>query len=177
MARRATVGPATVNRELATLRRMLRLAHEWKEIQRVPRIRLLTGERVRDFVLSRKQEEIYLAACRQPLQDIAVLMLETGLRIGETINLEWTDIILSRSTALALAFWVREGKSKNARRVIPLTDRASAMLTARAANRGASAIRLCQPGGESIRRHVAQSPAPGRLCAKDRRQAPPDLPG
>jgi len=82
VARRATVGPATVNRELATLRRMLRLAHEWKEIQRVPRIRLLTGERVRDFVLSRKQEEIYLAACRQPLYDIAVLMLETGLRIG-----------------------------------------------------------------------------------------------
>jgi hypothetical protein len=39
VARRATVGPATVNRELATLRRMLRLAHEWKEIQRIPKIR------------------------------------------------------------------------------------------------------------------------------------------
>ncbi len=36
VARRAAVGPATVNRELATLRRMLRLAHEWREIQRVP---------------------------------------------------------------------------------------------------------------------------------------------
>ena len=49
--RRDLVGPATVNRELATLRRILRLAHEWKEIDRVPRIRLLGGERIRDFVL------------------------------------------------------------------------------------------------------------------------------
>ena len=83
---------------------MLRLAHEWKEIQRVPRIRLLSGERVRDFVLSRKQEEIYLAACRQPLHDIAVLMLETGLRIGETLNLEWTDIILGPVNGARLVF-------------------------------------------------------------------------
>ncbi len=132
VARRATVGPATVNRELATLRRMLRLAHEWKEIQRVPRIRLLSGERVRDFVLSRKQEEIYLAACRQPLHDIAVLMLETGLRIGETLNLEWKDIILEPINGARFGFLrVREGKSKNARRIIPLTDRASTTLTSR----------------------------------------------
>lgn len=140
VARRATVGPATVNRELATLRRMLRLAHEWKEIHRVPRIRLLSGERVRDFVLSRKQEEIYLAACRQPLHDIALLMLETGLRIGETINLEWTDIILEPVNGARFGFLrVREGKSKNARRIIPLTDRASAMLTSR---RGSGASRF-----------------------------------
>ena len=132
VARRATVGPATVNRELATLRRMLRLAHEWKEIQRVPRIRLLTGERVRDFVLSRKQEEIYLAACPQPLNDIAVLMLETGLRIGEALHLEWADITLAPVNGARFGFLrVREGKSKNARRIIPLTDRAAAMLRER----------------------------------------------
>ena len=59
VARRASVGPATVNRELATLRRMIRLAHEWKEINRVPKIRLLNGERIRDFVLSRHIEEAY----------------------------------------------------------------------------------------------------------------------
>ena len=132
VARRATVGPATVNRELATLRRMLRLAHEWREIQRVPKIRLLSGERVRDFVLSRKQEGIYLAACPQPLNDIAVLMLESGLRIGEALHLEWADITLAPINGARFGFLrVREGKSKNARRIIPLTDRAAAMLRER----------------------------------------------
>lgn len=136
VARRATVGPATVNRELATLRRMLRLAHEWKEIQRVPRIRLLSGERVRDFVLSRQQEAIYLAACRQPLHDLAVLMLESGLRIGEALNLEWADVTLEPIQGARFGFLrVREGKSKNARRIIPLTDRAVAMLRARSESR------------------------------------------
>lgn len=43
-ARRKKVGIVSVNRELATLRRALRLAHEWKILDRVPRIRLLAGE-------------------------------------------------------------------------------------------------------------------------------------
>ena len=110
--RRASVSPATVNRELAMLRRMLRLAQEWRDIQRVPRIRLLSGERVRDIVLSRKQEKDYLKACPQPVRDIAVLMLETGLRIGEALNLEWGDITLKPVNGARFGFLrVLEGKN------------------------------------------------------------------
>src|SRR5688572_27548989 len=58
--RRAQVSPASVNRELATLRRLLRLAYEWKVIARVPRIKLLAGERTREFVLARQAERAYL---------------------------------------------------------------------------------------------------------------------
>lgn len=141
VARRATVEPATVNRELATLRRMLRLAYEWREIQRVPRIRLLTGERTRDFILSREQEGAYLAACPQPLRDVAILMLETGLRIGEALRLEWADVTLDPIHGSRFGFLrVREGKSKNARRVVPLTDRAAAMLQDRKADRAAAVL-------------------------------------
>ena len=129
VARRASVGPATVNRELATLRRMLRLAHEWKDISRVPKIRLLNGERIRDFVLSRQMEEVYLAACAQPLADIALLILETGLRIGEALSLPWTDVVLDPLAGSRFGYLrVREGKTKNARRIIPLTDKANEML-------------------------------------------------
>src|SRR5271166_3278028 len=129
VARRATVGPATVNRELATLRRMLRLAHEWKEINRVPKIRLLNGERIRDFVLSRHIEEAYLAACAQPLADIALLVLEAGLRIGEALSLPWTDVVLDPLAGSRFGYIrIRDGKSKNARRILPLTDKAVQML-------------------------------------------------
>ena len=80
--RSLVVSPASVNRELATLRRLLRLAHEWNVVSRVPRIRLLPGERNREFVLSYKQEKPYLECAPQPLKDIALLMLDTGLRVG-----------------------------------------------------------------------------------------------
>jgi integrase len=139
--RRESVGPATVNRELATLRRILRLAQEWKEIDRVPRIRLLGGERIRDFVLSRAQEKIYLDACPQPLKDIAALMLETGLRIGETLALEWPDVALEPLSGSRFGYIrIREGKSKNARRTLPLTDRAGEMLAARRVSRVSSLV-------------------------------------
>src|SRR6202051_729365 len=42
---------SSINRELATLRRLVRLAQEWKLIDRIPRIRLFSGEKNRDFVL------------------------------------------------------------------------------------------------------------------------------
>jgi Phage integrase SAM-like domain len=54
---------ATVNRHLATLRRALRLAQEWNVINRVLRIRLMTGERTREFVLRSEEEKEYLDGC------------------------------------------------------------------------------------------------------------------
>lgn len=65
---------------------------------------------------------------------MAILMLETGLRIGETLNLEWEDVILVPVNGARFGFLrVREGKSKNARRAIPLTDRVAGMLRQREA--------------------------------------------
>jgi len=156
---------------------MLRLAHEWREIQRVPRIRLLSGERVRDFVLSRKQEEIYLADGPQPLNDIAVLMLETGLRIGEALHLESADIMLAPVNGARFGVLrVREGKSKNDRRVIPLTDPAAAILRERERSKVSGFVfanRESKPHlGPSIDRLHRDACAP-----RDRREASPDLRG
>ena len=81
-ARSKEVMPATVNRHLATLRRALRLAQEWKLIDRVPRFKMLPGERSREFVLGSDEEAEYLEAAPQPLRDAAVLILDTGLRVG-----------------------------------------------------------------------------------------------
>jgi integrase len=135
--RRKKVSPATVNRQLATLRRLLRLANEWKVISSVPRIRLLPGERNRDFVLTHKQEKLYLSATPQPLADLALLILDTGLRVGEALSLEWTDVRLDPAKGAKFGYiQVREGKSRNARRAVSLTARASSMLRVRTQSSG-----------------------------------------
>jgi integrase len=132
--RKREVSPASVNRELATLRRLLRLAYEWKIINRVPRIRLLQGERSREFILTYPQEGTYLGAAPQPLRDVALLLLDTGLRVGEAVALRWSDIRLRPVNGARYGLLhVREGKSKNAKRNVPLTARISQMLERRSA--------------------------------------------
>lgn len=130
--RRKKVGVVTVNRQLATLRRALRLAQDWKIIDRVPKIRLLAGEPVRDFVLSREQENTYLNTAGHPLQEIALFMLDTGVRIGEALSLEWRDVHLHPEGVAKFGFIrIRDGKSKNAKREISITKRVKTMLEAR----------------------------------------------
>lgn len=123
------VTPATVNRALAVLRRALRLAQEWKVIARVPRIKMLPGERNREFVLTRDREQEYLQACPELLKDMALLILDTGLRVGEATRLEWRDVHLDPVGGTKFGYLqVRKGKSKNATRTISLTERVVKML-------------------------------------------------
>jgi integrase len=133
--RRATVGVGSVNLELATLRKALRLAHEWKLIDRVPRIHLLAGERERNFVLTHEQEQKYLGAAPQPLRDFAVLAIDTGLRIGEALTLDWEDVHLQPINGARFGYLhVRFGKSRYAMRNLSLTVRVATMLEERKVN-------------------------------------------
>ena len=127
---------ASINRELATLRRLLRLAQEWKVIDRIPRIRLFRGEENREFVLSYRQEELYLHMAPEPLKDVALLMLDTGMRPGEACALEWQHVRLKPAPGSKFGYLsVVSGKSKNAKRNLSLTARVAAMLTERQASR------------------------------------------
>jgi integrase len=130
--RRKAVSAATTNRELATLRKLLRLAHEWRLLERVPRIRLLAGERVREFVLSYPQERLYLEMAPQPLHDVATLLLDTGLRIGECLGLEWDDVHLTPAEGAKFGYIaVRGSKSRKAQRTLSLTFRVQELLASR----------------------------------------------
>ena len=123
---------ASVNRALATLRRLLRLAQEWRVLDRVPKVHLLPGERNRDFILTHAQEAAYLDSAPQPLKDVAVLILDTGLRVGEALALRWSDVRLVPVGDARFGYLrVSEGKTRNARRNVSLTARASDMLTSR----------------------------------------------
>lgn len=122
---------------LASPRRLLRLAQVWRVMDRVPRIRLLPGERNREFTLSYQQEASYLAMAPQPLKDVAILILDTGLRVGEVLALEWKEIHPEPADGARFGYLhVRDGKSRLARRNVPLTARVRAMLERRKAANG-----------------------------------------
>ena len=101
-------------------------------INRVPRIRLLPGERNRDFVLSCDLERFYLANTPQPLRDVAVVLLDTGMRLGEVLALEWRDVYPKPANGAKFGYLhVRTGKSRNARRNLCITSRVRKVLESR----------------------------------------------
>jgi integrase len=66
------------------------------------------------------------------VETIASAGFDTGLRLGELLNLTWEDIRFEPAGAAKFGFLkVRVGKSKNAQRTLSLTSRASAVLFAR----------------------------------------------
>jgi integrase len=124
--RKKPVAPAQVNRELATLRRLLRMARKWKRITSVPEIRLLRGESVREFVLSPEDEPRYFDALPASMRGFCPFLVDTGLRVGEGIVLEWPQVNLREQPGYVT---VRAGTAKNSKkRSVELTPRARAIL-------------------------------------------------
>jgi integrase len=105
---------ATINRELATLRRALRLAAEQGKLSVTPKIRLLAGEVCRERVLSPMEQDVYLKAASFPLRFVATIMLDCGLRPDEVYRLQW-DVNYRDGQIV-----IHTGKSKAARRAIPV---------------------------------------------------------
>ncbi len=123
---------ASINRELAALRHALRKAEEWGDLRKAPKIRLLPGEVGRDYVLDYATEEKYLATIPQPLKDLAILILDTGMRPEECLTRRWEHIHLEPANAASFGYVaITEGKTKNAKRNVPLTARSCQVLTTR----------------------------------------------
>jgi integrase len=90
----AKMKPASVNRELATLKRALHLAAEWKLISRPPAIHIaLKAETGRKYVLTGDVENAYLAKLTYPLREATILMIDLGLRPHECVGLRKADVI------------------------------------------------------------------------------------
>ena len=138
-ARLADRAPATTNNILSTLSRLLRTAVDWEVIPQMPcRITLLhrphTEMRFFDFP---EYERLIDAARKIDTRALVVILLggEAGLRAGEMMGLEWTDIDFERGQLrVARSVWkghVTEPKSGRPR-FIPMTTRlASALLAHR----------------------------------------------
>lgn len=78
------------------------------------------------YVLSRDEERLYLMACPQPLQDVATLMLETGMRPQEIYNLKRENVSIKKGF-----LQVTDGKTKSSNRKVWLSDKAASVLSRR----------------------------------------------
>ncbi len=129
--RGSVLSPASVNRELATLRRILRLASRWRLIRRLPTIALLRGERQCESVFSHRQESLFLEAASEPLRSIAIVAVDTGLRMRELLTLDWADVRLEPPSGARFGhLTVRSRNSKNSKsRSVPITGRVARVLS------------------------------------------------
>jgi integrase len=148
---------STVNRDLATLRRALKLAVEWGKVTTIlPKVRLLPGENRRERVLTAEEELKYLnaAAALGHEADEAYGRALAGIRaVKRGKQPARPDAYLRRDVATILldcglrpeechrlrwqgnirdgAIEIHAGKSSGSRRRIPLTPRALAALDMR----------------------------------------------
>jgi integrase len=122
-----------VNGDLRTLRRMMRLAHEWGFIFQTPSVHELPGGKGREHVVSFAEELQYLSKASQTVKDAAMLAVDTGMRPNsELFLLEWVHVHLDSTQEEPHGFLhVRQGKTDSAVRNIPLTPRTREMLVAR----------------------------------------------
>jgi integrase len=127
--------PAAVNRPLATLRHLLRLAREeWQVIAQVPRIKLAKEPEGKIVWLKPEEETRLLDACRasrtKHLADVVTIALESGLRKAELLGLTWERVDLSRGV-------IRLEKTKSGkRREVPMRQVVYSVLAGRRATLG-----------------------------------------
>jgi integrase len=114
---------ATINRRLATLRRALRLAYSWKLLHRVPAIKLLRGERQREFIFTPELEDKYLELAPEPLRSVFQFLIESGMRLSEALQLPRKNIVLYADQDNGIWGYIKNesGKTKYARRTVLVT--------------------------------------------------------
>jgi integrase len=135
------VGLVTVQHSLRALRRALKIAVEVFGHKFTPVGIRLRKEPQRDFVVTEADFQRFLAhagwreesvadftvregAGRQTMQAILTVLYDCGLRAGEACRLEWSRVNLDERW-----LFIDSGKTKAARRRVPLTSRVIAVLS------------------------------------------------
>ena len=118
--------PATVNRELACLKHLFSRNSELVARNPVKGVKFFAENNEQCRVLTTDEEKRYLLAATQPLQDIATLMLETGMRPEEVYRIRRENVHLEQGY-----LFNPYGKTKAARRKVPLSEPALATFARR----------------------------------------------
>jgi integrase len=128
MKRMGQCSAAGVNRDLAALRYMLNFAVRLGHVHDNPfkAVKLLQEEPGMMRIISHEEEHQYLTNAPPLLRDVATIILETGMRPMEVFSIRRENVNLEKTF-----IFVPSGKTKFARRTIPLTDQVAEILKRR----------------------------------------------
>jgi integrase len=160
MAKHAKLSPSTVNCGLRTLRRAMNLADEWRKIDRAPKFTLAKGERKRERIVALADFLAYRELCRQPWRDVATILYGTGMRPSEVYGLRWEHVLLNGTGGL---IQIAEGKTKAARRFLPMVPEVYTAIKSRHADQKNPAHGWVFPAG-SRSGHLEESSAKISHC-------------
>jgi integrase len=127
-AKNRSVAGATVNRALTTLKLLFHQAERSGYLVRNPVVGVAMFREPLDSmrVISFEEQAAYLAETSQPLHDIAKIILGTGMRPEEVFRMQAENLDFKQK-----AIFNPCGKTKAARRTIPMTDDALSLLKSR----------------------------------------------
>jgi len=111
---------AGLNRDLACLRTFFNWCIRMGYLTEKPYIKLLPEGPGNMRIVSHEEERAYLDQADSLLADVATIMVETGMRPGEVFAIQGNHVNLK-----AQYVFIPSGKTKFARRTLPLTQRAN----------------------------------------------------
>jgi integrase len=82
----------TINRALASLRAMFRLAQQDRKIKNIPFFPMLAESKPRQGTLPHEKYAALLAALPDDIRPIVVIAFNTGMRRGEIVGLRWSNV-------------------------------------------------------------------------------------
>lgn len=147
------ISASSINKEITLLKKVIGKLFDTEIIFKNPTrlIKKVKEENEAGRILNRAEEKLYLSKCNDDYRDYAIILIETGMRPTELCEMKIANINLQNKTLL-----VGKGKTKAARRVIPLTARAFNIVFRRV--QGTQSLFLF-PGGRHRRafdRHVVK---------------------
>jgi len=120
------VGNAIINRSLACLRRMLRIAYDDELIQRVPKVHFLKEPPARKGFLEEDKFYELLALFSTRLKPLILFLYRCGVRGGEALQIEWPQVDLGRR----LITLPQEQTKTEEERIVPLPSELVMLLRA-----------------------------------------------
>jgi integrase len=115
----------SINNELIVLKTVFKRLVSANELSQSPArdIKQLSRNERSFHVLTDDEEKIYLMACPQPLQDVATLMLQTGMRPSEIYGLKRQNVNLEKGF-----IQLSGSKTKSSNRKVWLSERVQNLL-------------------------------------------------